>query len=127
MTQNATTLSIIPLADIEREITSRQRQQDEAARAQETLENELSDKRRRLEIIDVGLELEDGSATKEEKVALEKSISQINQHFQTIKTARGNNAKLLGRLSAYRAAIKCVERGLPKGILTVKEKTPAQS
>lgn len=127
MGKKTATLLVYPLETIDREIEDRQRKQNEAARAQETVENELSDKRNRLEIVTVGLELEDTKSTKEEKTALERSIAQLDQTFQAIKDARSVNARLLSLLSGYRAAIQCLERDLPKGIFASKEKTPAQS
>jgi hypothetical protein len=120
------TVTLVPLSKIDAELEARQKRQDESGRTLESLENELADKRKALQLEVVGLELNDSSCTLDKKLALERSIQQLDQSCKVIQEARSKNGRHIGVLSSYRKAVLIVQRGLPASIIgsSAKEKTP---
>ena len=119
MEDTDTTIAIVPLKTINETLERFRRQQEQVARAQETVENDLQDKRERLKIVEMELELNDKKESPEQ-LQLVAAIKPLESTLQNFKNGCSVIEKAIGQLTSYKSAVERIDRGLAKSIFTLK-------
>lgn len=127
MQDTDTSLPIEPVKYVKAQLEMRKRQQEQVARAQETIEDELEDKQGRLSIVDMELQLQN-KTTSPEKETLAKDVAELERKLQLFKDGCKATTREIDELTSYLSAIQRINRGLPKGLIkSSTEKTPGST
>ncbi len=107
---------VVPLAVIQKEMSERQRLKSEAARLQVNFQDELEQKKEKLDYINQSILLEE-TFDANEKAQLEQAIPTIEKYLASSVVAVRTHSEAIEHLDEYRRALITINRGLPAGTI----------